>query len=91
MNLIIKTESETFTARELWSDSRDSFIEGKLDEIESSDDGRLDDKALLACYRHFSDVYGGAEPLLREVSEDGKTVRIMFPEDEDWEIECYLQ
>lgn len=90
MELIIKTEANEFVARELWSDSMDSFIETKLDEIESADEGALDKKAVLECYKYFHDKYGDAKPRLVD-TDDENEVRIIFPDDENWEIACYLR
>lgn len=90
MNLIIKTEDSEFVARELWSDSMDSFIETKLDIIENPEDEKLDKTAVVECYRHFHDKLGDARPRLVE-TEDEKSVTIRFPEDENWEITCFLR
>jgi hypothetical protein len=90
MKLFIRTESETFTARELWVDSMDAFTESKLLDIESSEDGKIDAEAVLACYSHFYELYGDIRPVLESVSEDGRVARIKFIGD-DWSIECYLQ
>lgn len=88
---MIKTESDTFSARDLWTDSIDSYIETRLADIESSEDGNLNSNAVLECYKHFHEIAGDAKPYLKKEECTDKVTVINFPDDENWTISCYLQ
>ncbi len=89
MELIINTENGEYAARQLWHDSKDSFIEAKLDEIENSEE-EFDYEAVMECYKHFHEIYGDATPRLDGVSEDKRIATISFPS-ESWTITCFLR